>query len=356
MRKGDHAVIKLQKGDILRSNAQALVNTVNCVGIMGRGVALQFKKAFPDNFKSYERACDRGQVQLGSVLVFDRNRITGPRYILNFPTKQHWKNKSRLEDIEAGLKDLVRKVRELHIQSIAIPPLGCGLGGLKWSEVRPRIEAAFESLPEVRVLLFEPKGAPHATKMVKQRKVPEMTKGRAALLVLMRRYLAAVMDPFVSLLEIHKLMYFLQEAGEQLRLKYEKAVYGPYAANLRHVLTAIEGHYVVGYGDAKDNPDKPLELKKGAGEAAERFLADHPGTLMRFDQVANLIEGFETPLGMELLATVHWVAACEGARTLPEAIEKTYSWNERKRAFSEKHIGIAWNILKRKGWLCSPKA
>ncbi len=153
-----------------------------------------------------------------------------------------------------------------------------------------------------------------------------------------------------------KLMYFLQEAGEGLRLKYEKAVYGPYATNLRHVLTAIEGHFVVGYGDAEDNPDKPLELRKGAGEAAERFLADLPDTLRRFDQVADLIEGFETPLGMELLATVHWVAAREGAQTLPEAIEKTYSWNERKRAFSEKHIGIAWKVLQQKGWLHSAKA
>lgn len=349
-------MIELQKGDILHSDAEALANTVNCVGIMGRGVALQFRKAFPDNFKFYEQACDRGEVRLGSMLVFDRNRITGPRYIINFPTKQHWKSKSRLEDIEAGLKDLVRKVRQLHIHSIAVPPLGCGLGGLKWSDVRPRVEAAFQLLPEVQVSLFEPSGAPQAAKMVKQRKVPEMTKGRAALLALMRRYLAAVMDPFVSLLEIHKLMYFLQEAGEGLRLKYEKAVYGPYATNLRHVLTAIEGHFVVGYGDAEDNPDKPLELKKGAGEAAEKFLANHQETLKRFDHVANLIEGFETPLGMELLSTVHWVAAYEGAQTLPEAIQKTYSWNERKRVFSEKHIGIAWNVLKRKGWLRSEKA
>jgi O-acetyl-ADP-ribose deacetylase (regulator of RNase III) len=347
---------KLQSGDILHSDAQALVNTVNCVGIMGRGVALQFKKAFPDNFKFYAQACDRGEVRLGSMLVYDRNRMTGPRYIINFPTKQHWKSKSRLEDIEAGLQALVRTVRDLHIHSVAIPPLGCGLGGLKWSDVRPRIEAAFAVVPEVQVELFEPSGAPEAAAMVKQSKTPEMTIGRAALLALMRRYLAAVMDPFVSLLEVHKLMYFLQEGGERLRLKYTKATYGPYATNLRHVLTAIEGHFVVGYGDAEDNPGKPLELKEGASEAAEHFLANQPGTLRRFDQVANLIEGFETPLGMELLATVHWVATREGAQTLSEAIDKTYSWNERKRAFSEKHISIAWNVLQRKGWLHSAKA
>ncbi len=344
-------MVKLQKGDILHSDAQALVNTVNCVGIMGRGVALQFKKAFPDNFKFYAQACDSGEVRLGSMLVYDRDRLTGPHYIINFPTKRHWKSKSRLKDIEAGLQDLVKTVRELHLQSIAIPPLGCGLGGLKWSAVRPRIESAFAVVPDVQVELFEPSGAPDAAEMVKQSKTPVMTIGRAALLALMRRYLAAVMDPFVSLLEVHKLMYFLQEAGEGLKLKYEKAAYGPYATNLRHVLTAIEGHFVVGYGDAEDNPDKPLEFKEEAVEAAEQFLATHPETLQRFDQVVNLIEGFETPLGMELLATVHWVAAREGAQTLPVAIDKTYAWNERKRAFSEKHIGIAWNVLQRKGWL-----
>jgi hypothetical protein len=121
-------------------------------------------------------------------------------------------------------------------------------------------------------------------------------------------------------------------------------------------LTAIEGHFVVGYGDAEDDPDKPLELKKGAAEAAEGFLANHADTLKRFDHVVNLIEGFETPFGMELLATVHWVATREGAQTLPEAIHKTYAWNERKRAFSEKHINVAWNVLQKKGWLNPAKA
>lgn len=151
-------MIKLQKGDILRSDAQALVNTVNCVGIMGKGLALQFKKAFPENFEFYAQASEHGRVHLGSMLVYDLNRMSGPRYIINFPTKQHWKDLSRLEDIEAGLKDLVKTVRELHIQSIAIPPLGCGLGGLRWSGVRPRIESAFATVPEVQVTLFEPSG------------------------------------------------------------------------------------------------------------------------------------------------------------------------------------------------------
>ena len=349
-------MIELCNGDILHSDAQALVNTVNCVGIMGRGIALQFKKAFPENFKFYERACERGEVRLGAMLVYDTGRLTGPRYIINFPTKQDWRSKSRLEDIETGLQALIRTVRELDIKTIAIPPLGCGLGGLSWSAVRGRIEGAFEAVPDVTVTLFEPRGAPEAAEMVKEAAAPKMTVGRAALLALMRRYLAGVMDPFVSLLEVHKLMYFLQEAGEGLKLKYEKAPYGPYATNLRHLLTKIEGHFLVGYGDAEDNPEKPLELKEEAAATAEEFLVKHSDTLKRFDQVVSLIEGFETPFGMELLATVHWVAAHEGAQTLPEAIRKTYAWNERKRVFSEKHIGIAWDVLQQNGWLHSAGA
>lgn len=344
-------MIELQHGDILHVDAEALVNTVNCVGVMGRGIALQFRKAFPRNFQVYEAACERGEVRPGNMLVYRNEAFTGPRYIINFPTKRHWKGDSRLEDIEAGLVDLIRVVKELGIKTIAVPPLGCGLGGLKWSQVRPQIVRAFSAVPDVNVMLFEPDGAPEAEKMVRSATVPKMTVGRAALLGLMRRYLSAVMDPSVSLLEIHKLMYFLQESGEPLRLEYSKATYGPYAKNLRHVLSAIEGHFVTGYGDAEDIPEKPLELKIEAAELADDYLAKHTETLKHFDRVVNLIEGFETPLGMELLATVHWVAKYEGAKTLPEAISKTHAWNERKQTFNPKHIGIAWDVLLKKGWL-----
>lgn len=143
-------------GDILKVEADALVNTVNCVGVMGRGIALQFKQAFPDNFKAYAAACRRGEVQPGRMFVFDIGRLTKPRYIINFPTKRHWRGKSRIEDIEAGLAALVEEVRLRNIRSIAIPALGSGLGGLAWADVRPRIELAIAALPEVEGLVFEP--------------------------------------------------------------------------------------------------------------------------------------------------------------------------------------------------------
>lgn len=343
-------MIKLTAGDIVKADVEALVNTVNCVGVMGRGIALQFRKAFPDNFKAYKSACDRKEIRPGAMFVYDLGRLTNPRYIINFPTKRHWKGKSRMEDIEAGLQALWEVVREKNIRSIAIPPLGSGLGGLDWKDVRPRIEEAMSTLEDVSILLFQPVGAPEAERMVRNERPLNMTIGRASLLCLMRRYLAAVMDPAVTLLELHKLMYFLQEAGEKLQLRYQKAPMGPYADNLRHVLSAMEGHFIIGYGDAGDQPDKQIATMPGIWERADKFIAEHPFTHQRFDRVVRLIEGFETPFGMELLSTVHWTVTREGASTVEEAIKKTYEWNDRKGNYTPYQIRTAYDVLDQQGW------
>ncbi len=343
-------MLEFTTGDIFRADAEALVNTVNCVGIMGRGIALQFKNEFPANFKAYEAACAREEVQPGKMFVFETRELAGPKFIINFPTKRHWKGKSRMEDIDSGLEALADEIRTRGIRSIAIPPLGSGLGGLNWREVRPRIEAALDGIADLHVIIFEPNSAPVATK---SREVPNMTSGRAALVVLVHRYLGGLMDPFVTLLEIHKLMYFMQEAGEPLNLKYAKALYGPYAENLRHVLNAIEGHLVAGYADGGDMPDKQIELVPGAVYDAEAFLNDKPETVGRFDRVAKLVEGFETPFGLELLATVHWVVKRENATDIEDSVAKVYAWNERKKRFSPRQIGIAFDTLRENGWLAT---
>lgn len=344
-------MIELKAGNILAENADALVNTVNCVGIMGRGIALQFKMAFSENFEAYKAACKRGEVQPGRMFVFATGQLTNPRYIINFPTKRHWRGKSRMCDIEAGLTDLVAEIKARKIRSVAIPPLGSGLGGLDWSDVRCRIEAAAHGIPNVRVVLFEPRGAPAARAMPRSREVPAMTPGRAALVGLIERYLGGLMDPFVSLLEVHKLLYFMQQAGAPLRLQFKKALYGPYAENLRHVLTAIEGHLISGYGDGGDAPDKQLELVPGAVADASSFLQDHPEARARSDRVADLVEGFETPFGLELLSTVHWVSARGGANTLDDVVAQVYAWGERKGQFSRRQVELAFEVLKSKGWL-----
>ena len=344
-------MIRFKTGNILAEDAEALINTVNCVGVMGRGIALQFKKTFPGNFEAYAEACKRGEVRPGRMFVFETGQLTNPLYIVNFPTKRHWRDKSRIEDIDAGLNALAEAIRERNIHSIAVPPLGSGLGGLEWQEVCPRIEAALRGFNDLRIVVFEPNGAPEARAMVRNREAPKMTPGRAALVGLIDRYLRGLLDPFVTLLEVHKLMYFMQVAGEPLKLRYTKAPYGPYAENLRHVLNEVEGYFISGYADGGDAPDKPLELVPGAIEDAGTLLKHHDQTRARFERVADLVAGFESAFGLELLATVHWVLDREAAGSTDDVIARTHAWNERKKRFSPRQIALAADALIEKSWI-----
>ena len=348
-------MVERVRGNLLDAEVQALVNTVNIVGIMGKGIALQFKRAFPENFAAYRKACAAGQVKPGRMFIFDRGTFHFPRYIINFPTKRHWRGRSRIEDIQSGLAALVDDVKRLNIESIALPPLGCGHGGLDWGEVSQLIEQAFAGLPDVRVLAFEPAGAPGASEMKNRTRRPKMTVGQAVILCLMNRYLVPGYDYPLSLLEVFKLAYFMQEAGQPLKLNFQEGNYGPYADNLRHVLNRMEGHFIQGWGDGRNAPTTPIRLLPGAAEEAEAFLKDHPKTEERFTRVAELIEGFETPYGMELLSSVHWVATRKDpqARTDVEAaIASLRHWNNRKaNLFQRPHIEAAWSRLRDLGWL-----
>ncbi len=335
-------MIRYKKGNIFDENAEALVNTVNCVGIMGRGLALQFKNQFPDNYKKYKKACEKNQVILGRMFVYKRNSLLNPKYIINFPTKRHWKNKSKIEDIRKGLEDLKEVINGLNIKSIAIPPLGSGLGGLEWMDVKRLIEKKLQSV-NIEIIVYEPLNK-KITK-VSNKTVPKMTLGRAVLIGLIDRYLQGLMDPFITLLEIHKLMYFMQEAGETLRLNYRKAEYGPYAENLRYVMNLIEGHFISGYEDGGDNPHKQIKLLPGVVEDAKEFLKDKIETKERFERVSNLVEGFETPFGLELLATVHWTAKSINSSNSDKIIEEIYNWNERKKQFTKKQLKVALDRL-----------
>lgn len=348
-------MIEIARGNLLVADVDALVNTVNCVGFMGKGIALQFKQAFPTNNKAYEAACAKGDVVPGRMLIHDNGGLANPRWIINFPTKRHWRGKSRLEDVAAGLKALIADVERLGIQSIAVPPLGCGLGGLDWAVVRPMIERAFEAVPDVQVQLFEPSGAPDAKVMPVRTERPNMTPSRALFVKLMDAYSA--LDYSRTLLEVQKLAYFLQAAGQPLRLRYEAGHYGPYADNLNKVLEAMEGHWVRGYGDSQ-KPDAQIHLLPGALGEAEAFLHDDEESRHRLQRVADLMEGFETPYGMELLATVHWVSnqsspgSAEKAVDVEQAIKHVHAWNPRKRSvFQPEHIRVAWSRLTDAGWM-----
>ena len=344
-------MIEYKTGDILSEQAEALVNAINCVGAMGRGIALQFKRAFPDNFKAYAARCKQEKMQPGKVFVFETDELFHPRYIINFPTKRHWKGKSRMEDIESGLASLAMEIRSHHIRSIAIPPLGSGLGGLNWREVRARLVSALDEFENVRIVIFEPGGGPADTRPNRSRDVPRMTAGRAVLVELIERYRSGLMDPFVTLLEVHKLMYFMQVAGEPLRLRFAKGRYGPYAENLRHVLNAIEGHMVSGYEDGGDAPDKQLELVPGALADARAFLEHKAETRARFNKVSDLVDGFESSFGLELLTTVHWIVNEKREFVFDEIVNDIYAWDKRKRQFSKRQIEIGYQVLCEKGWI-----
>jgi len=339
------------KGNLLEADVEALVNTVNTVGVMGKGIALQFRQAFTENFSAYQLACKHGEVQPGHMFITETGRLTGPRYIINFPTKRDWRAKAKMADIDAGLIALIAELRDRHICSVAVPPLGCGNGGLKWEEVRPRIEAAFAALPDVQVLLFTPDGAPVADTMRVETKPPNMSWGRAAIVGLLEAYI--VPGYSVSQLEIQKLAYFLQAAGARLKFDFVKAQYGPYTETLHHVLQRMEGHFLRGYGDRSQ--DAALQILPGISNEADLVLEEYPETRANMKRVRELVEGFETPYSLELLATVHWLAwnEDETVRHDPSAaVRGVQAWSQRKKGlFSEAHIKTAWNRLREQEWI-----
>ncbi|HEV7643247.1 MAG TPA: macro domain-containing protein [Pyrinomonadaceae bacterium] len=346
-------MIKVVQGNLLEADVEALVNTVNTVGVMGKGIALQFRKAFPENYKAYLEACKNNEIEIGKVHVFATNKFN-PKFIINFPTKKHWRAKSKIRDIEAGLIDLAKVIKHYEIKSIAIPPLGCGNGGLNWDEVKPLIESALTPLKDVEIYVYSPTGSPEAIQMKVATKKPNLTSVRAALLALFKVYLLPGYR--LSMLEAQKLAYLLQVAGEPLRLKFEKKYYGPYAENLHHLLQRIDGHFIRGYGDRTQKViDQTIELIPEAFTEVDDFLfVEKEETLERLARVSRLIEGFEYPYGMELLSTVHWVSAEleEERRNLKNVVLAVHSWSSmKKEKFSPREIKIAWQRLRKQKWV-----
>lgn len=343
-------MIEFRRDNLLGANAEALVNTVNTVGVMGKGIALQFKKKFPENFKAYKRACDNKEVKIGRMLVFSFDRLTNPRYIINFPTKNHWREKSRLEYVSDGLDDLVREVRDLGIHSIAVPPLGCGNGGLDWEEeVRPLMEDAFTRIPDVTIYAYEPTFATEPISVESVGPKPHLTVARAAMLHMIAAYKASHYD--LGRLVAQKLAYLAQAAGEgSFNLDFKEAEYGPYADKLRFLLQTLDGHYISGLGDFNGRSD--IELAAEVRQEAESFLSEYPETQERLEKVVRLMEGFETPYGMELLATVHWAATRKNAETPEDATQIVRNWTARKgNLFDEDHIRVTWERLEDEGWI-----
>lgn len=342
-------MINFKSGNIIKDESEAIVNTVNCVGVMGKGLALQFRQAYPENYKKYKSACDKKEVEIGKMYITEYSDILGRKYIINFPTKKHWKGNSKYEYIDSGLSDLADNIKALNIKSIAIPPLGAGLGGLEWESVKQMILDKLSLIEGLELNIYEPSSGPESKKMVINTKEPNMTRGRALLLKLLSIYTSKGYD--CTKLEVQKLAYFLQEAGVDLKLNYQAHNFGPYAENLNHVLRHIDGHFISGYGDRVSKSS--ITIRNDALERAEEFLESEPEYQEAINRVASLIDGYETPLSIEVLATVHWVVKHEGydSTNFNSIKDFIYHWNEHKASIKEKYLHKALSQLERNCWV-----
>lgn len=335
-------MITFTEGNLLNADVEAVVNTVNTQGVMGKGIALMFKEAFPDNFKAYAAACRRGEVVVGKMFVFQRHDLVAPRLIINFPTKKHWRNPSKIEWIDEGLQDLKRVIAEYRITSIAIPPLGAGNGGLDWDDVKPRIVAALEAIPNLRVIQFEP--TKKYQNVAKRKGIQRLTPARALVAELVRRYWVLGIE--CTILEVQKLAYFLEDAitrhnlPNHLDLRFQADRYGPYAPRLTHLLDGLDGSYLECDKRLSDaQPMDVIRFNDDRRELVAAFLSTPEAKVYRpaLEETDKLIDGFQSPDDMELLATVHWLLHREGVSASLEAVKSGLrNWPGGKRAGERK--------------------
>jgi O-acetyl-ADP-ribose deacetylase (regulator of RNase III) len=350
-------MITFTQGNLLEARTEALVNTVNTVGVMGKGIALMFKERFDENFRRYAAACKAKEVQTGKMFVTQVHELDGPRWIVNFPTKQHWRAPSRMEWVLEGLQDLRCFLIEQQVKSIAIPPLGAGNGGLEWADVREQIELALGDL-DIDILVFEP--TKQYQNVAKRAGVEKLTPARALIAELVRRYWVLGME--CSMLEIQKLAWFLERAIERynpgdnpLNLQFTPHKYGPYANRLDHLLNNLDGSYL--HSETRISDASPLDIiwfDDGRKAFVQTYLKNEAKAYTQaLEFTAALIDGFESPFGMELLATVDWLLAREGVAPNVSALrEGLRHWRggsgaaaRKDRLFDDRALGIALERL-----------
>jgi len=342
--------IVYKNGDMFEEPTEAIVNTVNCVGVMGKGVALEFKRRWPENFRAYKRMCTDKKLSPGGMFIFDNNDFLDGekhRFLINFPTKLHWRSRSKIEYVKDGLVDFVEQVRRLGVKSVAMPPLGCGNGGLEWLDVRPLIEAALSELPEVNFVIFE--SAQKATHP-EQIDIPsDLTTGRASMMVAFAE-LEKYFGGHLTRLTAQKVAYFLQVLGVEFGLKFSKYQYGPYSESLHLAFKAMEAkHYIEGY----TSDDRKVVVTPGTYAAADELLKSEGSDIsIVIEKLSLLIEGYESPYGMELLSSVHFLSVSEGITTQPDMSEALEAWNDHKRdSFPGPAVTAALERLKSDGFI-----
>jgi O-acetyl-ADP-ribose deacetylase (regulator of RNase III) len=342
--------IEYKNGDMFDEPTEAIVNTVNCVGVMGKGVALEFKRRWPANFKAYKLACADKALTPGKMFIFDNDGFLDSekhRFLINFPTKQHWRSKSKIEYVKDGLVDFAEQVRRIGIKSVALPPLGCGNGGLEWSDVRPLIEDAVSSLPDVHFVIF---GPAELSAHPEQSDVPsDLTVGRASMMVAFAE-LEKYFGGHLTRLTAQKVAYFLQVLGIDFGLTFKKNQYGPYSETLHQAFKTMEAkHYIEGY----TSDDRKVVVTPGTYAAADEYLKSAGSNVSSIiEKLSLLIEGYESPYGMELLSSVHFLSVSEGITTQPGMSVALEAWNDHKRAsFPEPAVTAALERLKGDGFI-----
>ena len=349
-------MIRYTQGNLLEASAEALVNTVNEVGVMGKGVALMFSDAFPENARVYAKGAKDGQVRVGRMFVTHNPVLIGPKWIINFPTKKHWRHPSKLEWVRDGLEDLVRVIRERNIRSVALPPLGCGNGGLEWSQVKREIEATLSQLPEVEFIVYEPTMA--YLNAPKRAGVEALTPARALIAELVRRYSVLGLD--CTLLEVQKLAWFLSREiarlglPDPLGLEFKPDKYGPYSDGLRHALNDLDGSYL--HCERRLADARPFDLirfEDSKRDVVAAYLASDEAKEYgpALERTAAIIDGFESPLGMELLATLDWVLTEHRAQPTLESVRASLAqWpggrsasRRKQRLFDDRLLAIGLN-------------
>jgi O-acetyl-ADP-ribose deacetylase (regulator of RNase III)/uncharacterized protein YwgA len=336
--------IIFKTGDLFLDKSEALVNTVNCVGVMGKGVALEFKRRWPENYKAYKKTCDDKKLRPGQMLIFELGSLlekSEPKFIINFPTKDHWRAKSKLEYISEGLEALVSDIKKYKIKSLALPPLGCGNGGLDWNTVRQMMMERLSELGDVNVFIYEPlKGSDDPEYVDTHLK---MTTGRAVFL----KAIAALETPFggaLDRLSLQKIAYFLQVMGIPLNLDFTKNLYGPYSEALKKAVVALESEYklIAGF-----QIEKEAHVTPAGYAAAEDFLKDDVQSEVIIDKLSKLVDGFETPYGLELLSTVHTVAISGAGESYIDriAFEMLAFEKNKRNVFSKDEIRLALQRL-----------
>ncbi len=324
--------------NIFESQADALVNTVNTVGVMGKGIALQFKKEFPNNFKAYQKACADGLVEIGKMFVFeDVSLLRGKKLIINFPTKTDWRKPSEYDYIERGLVDLVRVINHYRPKSIAIPPLGAGNGGLDWSKVRDMIKKYLHEV-DCDIYLYQP-NAIIKEALAKER--AKLTPARAMLLAVL--FDLVQHGEFVSEFACEKICYFLQRFGaeKELKLTFKPGTYGPYSGKVRHLLYALNGSYIAGYSSKDRKPFEPLKLIRDSEKEVQAFLDKHPEHKAIVEKTKVLLSGYYSDFALELLSSVDFIAQSENKCDYETVMCKLRAWNTRKNRLFAKEEFVA---------------